>query len=264
MALNYERCLETIKSQKRRNLDTKKLDDNTYLRLDSGGDFKVKFHNTDIITVHADDSFTVTIDGWNTVTTRKRLNDLLPGRFYTQKGTLYFGGTVFFEGMKISRTGEVLNGDSEANNAEEVLAKQKKLAKLITKYVNGYAAEYVKRVQRIELNPRNENGYEMNANERINKSVNDPGDCFICKFGPLKSSDLGHVYFHLEEQYYVNIFLFRAVQFIGYRDPGLIVSMLYREAAKGKTDWIKRELRSFFRRVKNQLIDHVVLESDND
>jgi hypothetical protein len=265
MKLDYAHCLEIVKSQKARGYETKKIANNTYLRLESDGNLRVKYHNTDIITVYPDNSCKVTIDGWNTVSTRSRLNDLLPGHgFYTRKGTLYYKDTVFFEGMTISSDGQILNLDSEMNNADEILAKEKKLAKLVTKYVNGYAAEYMKKVQAIELRPRDENGYEMNFNERVGKSISSAGDCFLCKFGPIKSSDLGHVYSHLEEQYYVSIFLYRAVEFLGFPSPRLIVSVMYREAYEGKTAWLKRELRSFFRKNKNQLLNHVVLEPCNE
>jgi hypothetical protein len=70
-----------------------KVDNNTLLVRDvRDNTIAVKFHNTDIMTVHQDDTLIVDNGGWQTVTTLARLNDWLPSGWglYTHKGTWYW------------------------------------------------------------------------------------------------------------------------------------------------------------------------------
>lgn len=57
-----------------------KVDRNTILVRDvQAGTIAVRFHTTDIITVTPDDTLTVNVGPWETVTSLARLNDWLPG-----------------------------------------------------------------------------------------------------------------------------------------------------------------------------------------
>src|SRR4051812_18617913 len=76
--------------------NSRRVDHNT-LELDLfGGDTIIRHQDTDILTLHGDNkTFTVNLGGWNTVTTRDRLDKFLPrgefGRWQvsTRKGIPY-------------------------------------------------------------------------------------------------------------------------------------------------------------------------------
>lgn len=64
---------------------------NTLDWTDDMGVRRIRLHQTDILTIQPRGGFTVDTGGWNTHTTRARLNEHLPKgwRVYTVKGTLY-------------------------------------------------------------------------------------------------------------------------------------------------------------------------------
>lgn len=57
---------------------SRKLENNTYLQRSDGNTIAVRLHSTDILTFHADGRIEVSTGGWNTITTRYRLNRYLP------------------------------------------------------------------------------------------------------------------------------------------------------------------------------------------
>lgn len=65
----------------------KRLQNNTYLER-RGEDFAVRLHYTDVVTIHADGTFTLRTGGWETVTTKDRINGYGPARVYSQNSTL--------------------------------------------------------------------------------------------------------------------------------------------------------------------------------
>lgn len=54
---------------------------NTTVEADPDGSVGVRFHSTRIITFHPEGTFTVNTGGWRSVTTKQRLNALLPAGF---------------------------------------------------------------------------------------------------------------------------------------------------------------------------------------
>lgn len=67
---------------------TRKLGNNTYL-LPAGPDaYAVHFHATDVVTVHRDGTYTLRTGGWDTITTKARINDYSPARVYSERGVL--------------------------------------------------------------------------------------------------------------------------------------------------------------------------------
>src|SRR5678816_4795949 len=52
----------------------------------------VKYHNTDVVTLHRDGRVVFNSDGWHTLTTRARMNEYQEaGMMFTAKGIMYFG-----------------------------------------------------------------------------------------------------------------------------------------------------------------------------
>lgn len=64
-----------------------KIGHNTWICRRDNGDVAVKYHYTDIVTFHPDYSITVRTGGWDSVTTRGRLDQILRGhRVYSRGG----------------------------------------------------------------------------------------------------------------------------------------------------------------------------------
>jgi hypothetical protein len=64
----------------------RRLGNNTYLRP-CGDDFVVRFHATNVVTIHADGTYTLNTGGWETSTTKERLNSWSPARVFSERGT---------------------------------------------------------------------------------------------------------------------------------------------------------------------------------
>ena len=59
--------------------ESRKLQNNTYAKRRCSGQIAIRLHATDILTFHSDGQIEVSTGGWDTVTTRSRMNDYLPG-----------------------------------------------------------------------------------------------------------------------------------------------------------------------------------------
>lgn len=63
----------------------RKLQNNTYL-VERGSNYAVRLHNTDVVAIHADGTYTLNTGGWETVTTKDRINGYGPARVYSHRG----------------------------------------------------------------------------------------------------------------------------------------------------------------------------------
>jgi len=98
----------------------------------------VRLHNTDILAIKTNGAFTVSTGGWNTVTTRARLNDNLPQGWsvYTNRGAIYLrnikagASTVFRETISVGARGAIRSDTTTKDTAA--------LVKLIDGYMKAY------------------------------------------------------------------------------------------------------------------------------
>jgi len=74
-----------------------------------GDAIAIRYHDTDVVTVSADDTYTLDSGGWRTVTTKARINEYSPARLYQQKGVWYLstptGRIPFADGMAVDSDG---------------------------------------------------------------------------------------------------------------------------------------------------------------
>lgn len=114
---SYDEAAEVLASG--RDKDSRKIANNTWLERRGENAIAVRLHGTDVVTFHDDGSVQFSTGGWNTSTTRARLNAYAPAgvRLYTRRGVLYFDATNFnlplpaTEGMRYyPQTGGVLDG----------------------------------------------------------------------------------------------------------------------------------------------------------
>lgn len=84
--------------------DRLKLQRNTYARRDhQTGDVIVRFHSTDIVTIHPDGSRTLTSGGYHTMTTKDRIGTYGGVRLWSDRGDWVVNGThQFRDGMTIA------------------------------------------------------------------------------------------------------------------------------------------------------------------
>lgn len=97
---------------------------NTLDYVGADGRRRIRLHSTDIITFDKRGTgFTIDTGGWNTPTTRDRLNAFLPGaRVGARKGRLYLGDQEFRRTIIVSATGKIKSDVSP--KAADKLAKQ--------------------------------------------------------------------------------------------------------------------------------------------
>lgn len=85
-----------------------KIAHNTYL-VRRGDGIAIRLYSTDIITIHDDNTYTLNVGKWKTVTTKNRLNSYLPFKIH-QKDYQWFIGTLPFEnGMRLTPEGVLCN-----------------------------------------------------------------------------------------------------------------------------------------------------------
>jgi len=117
-----------------RSKDRRKVGNNTYL-VRRGEDIAVRLHYTDILTFYRDGRIKINSGGWQTVTTRDRWNQYLPGAWNIQgdRGTYYlYNGEKrwgYRDGMIIHPDGTVTDYAPESD--EE---RNRRLRRLINKH----------------------------------------------------------------------------------------------------------------------------------
>ena len=113
----------------------KLIDHNTIEFVDAAGDTHTKLHDTVILTVHKRGGFRVNTGGWNTPTTRDRLNKFLPSGHHvsTTKGIISLNGTPFHETITVGPRGAI--------KADWKPAKIDRDLKAIKKYVDLYRTQ---------------------------------------------------------------------------------------------------------------------------
>lgn len=90
--------------------DGKPIGNNTRLVKVDANTLGVRLHNTIVVEIHNNGTYTLRHAGWRTNTTKDRINKYSPARLY-QKGFEWYmpDGMPFFDGIKVDETGNVLN-----------------------------------------------------------------------------------------------------------------------------------------------------------
>jgi len=207
--------------------DTRKLAHNTYARRD-GSDIIIRFHATDILTYHGDDTVTLAAGGWHTVTTARRFADYLPRLWSvandrgvwnvfgpTNERRTVGAGTEwettfpriaahfrFWDGMTITDTPRpLLVNYREAPDFHESDSLARELGDIIDRYAHGYDRETV-----AALFAEDGNG--------------SAGDCFYCLAG---IDEPTHLLLHALEGYRMVSTVRNAYRHKGYGNPDLVL-----------------------------------------
>jgi hypothetical protein len=65
----------------------KRLGNNTWLEYAGAGSYQIRYHSTSIVKIHPDGTYTLDTGGWNTTTTKERINGYSPARVFSEHGT---------------------------------------------------------------------------------------------------------------------------------------------------------------------------------
>ena len=78
--MTYEKAAQVLASARNQEAG-KPIARNTRL-FKRGNDYAIRFHYTDVVTIHADGTFTLNAGSWQSVTTKARMNEYAPVRIY--------------------------------------------------------------------------------------------------------------------------------------------------------------------------------------
>ncbi len=210
MTLTYSEAEKTLGTA-RNPEQGKPLANNTRL-FRRGEDFAIRFHATDIITIHPDGTYTLNSGGYRTMTTKERINEYSPVRMWQGeniwwvRNTSFEDAVLFTDGMKVDANGVPIGTPSI--NPRLYIRAQRKLTRMVGKFISGW----IKSLQESREFP-----------------LPSSGDCWYCTLtisGPKGNPDIGkpmghndpsHIISHMEESYYVpsllwNAFLERNIQ----------------------------------------------------
>lgn len=94
--MDFAAATATIK-----NRESKKVGNNTYLVRISPDTIGVRLHNTVVVSIHSDGTYTLNSGGWRTVTTKARMNEFCPVRVSQKKYDWFVGDEPFYDGIRV-------------------------------------------------------------------------------------------------------------------------------------------------------------------
>lgn len=190
--------------------DSRKLENNTYLKRRADGTLAVMLHATDVVTYHPDGRIVLDSGGWRTVTTKDRLNKYAPLHLWARNGQWLVGyytgdwketinqADIYQDGMTINPDGSL----SGVLTAAQAKAEQKLRAQVRT-----YAKNY------------------MAALKAGKVPAPSAGDCWFCALKEEKTGKPlgeladrggnGHMVAHIKEKYYVPSLAWNAARAFG-------------------------------------------------
>jgi len=81
--MNYSAAVSMVRGK--RNANRRKVGNNTYAEILHDGTVAIKLHSTYVVKIHPDNTYTLNSGGWQTVTTKDRINQYNPRRVYQRK-----------------------------------------------------------------------------------------------------------------------------------------------------------------------------------
>jgi hypothetical protein len=213
------------------------------IRPVDGHTIAVRYHSTDVVTFRPDGTIVLDSGGYQTVTTKQRINNYTRAHVWQDKGIWYVGGswrdrearTLYYDGMELDREGAPVS----PKRPDGIEGIKRELDRRVARYLKGYAKAL--------------------ADGKIGDPG--PGDCFGCLFVPTGQGNdpraqafgLDHVLQHLSEGYYVPSLLWRAMQRRG--NPAFCWQMMRGTIAQGRPvgHWLT-DLRYYFRTLKPSLV----------
>ena len=172
----------------------RKLQNNTYLTKTENG-YGIKLHDT-IIVEYTPQKTILNSNGWQTVTTKSRMNNYMPSGYslYQEQGIWFIAKHGEWENSLPYADGCFFDG-KEWNGLREDPKKTQRLRKQIRKY----SKDFVKALTKRQL------------------SAPDGGDCWCCALKDQNGKTMGdndpsHIISHIDEKYYVPSLCINAIE----------------------------------------------------
>lgn len=124
--MTHEAAVRLVKGKTNRS--ERKIGNNTRGVIHANGDVGIILHRTEVVTIHADGTYTLRSGGWRTVTTKDRINKYCP--YYVSQHKFEWSVRVdgesipFEDGMRVGQSYWALNRDCYDINAEYVVIGQ--------------------------------------------------------------------------------------------------------------------------------------------
>jgi hypothetical protein len=206
----------------------RKLDNNTQLIVRDDGAYGVQLHATQVA-IHYADRVVLDSGGWQTVTTKDRMNKFTEARLWSERGVWF----VSWRGQTVPYAdGMTLHNDRRIDGAGTDPQATVKLRKAVNKYAKEYAEAFVR------------------------GEVPQPsgGDCWACCMvtaegkAPMGGPD--HIHSHLSDRYFVPSILNRQREHFAPFVAGVIGSIWRHEAVPESLvdlarERIQKAVRSF-------------------
>lgn len=78
--MNHAEAIKMVKGK--RNSNRRKVGNNTYAEILHDNSVGIMLHSTYVVKIHEDNTYTLQTGGWQTVTTKDRINQYSPVRVY--------------------------------------------------------------------------------------------------------------------------------------------------------------------------------------
>jgi len=76
----------------------------------NGDTYAIQYWNTYVVMIHEDGTYTLDSGGWQTITTKKRINEYAPVYVFQKNYEWFLEDNIpFYDGMKINSAGEVIS-----------------------------------------------------------------------------------------------------------------------------------------------------------
>lgn len=102
--MNYAEAVSMVRGK--RNANRRKVGNNTYAEILHDNSVGIMLHSTYVVKIHPDNTYTLQSGGWQTVTTKDRINQYSPVRVYQRKYEWFVKINdkeyPFMEGMVVS------------------------------------------------------------------------------------------------------------------------------------------------------------------
>lgn len=247
------------------NKPKRKLGNNTYLVRHAEDALGVKLHETIVVYIFKSGVYQYDSGGWQTVTTKYRINEYGPVKIHQKNNIWYIGDYIFADGVRVRKNGTILN-KKLLRLPKEVEDKKRKLDKLVRNYIKGFGEHIQKNGLQTVVNdqPTEQNPWKVvDLNDKPQPLAPGPGDCWACYFG-LTSKDalkepLGveHLLQHMLEDYYVPSLLWKAILTAGYTNPPFIWQHIDQFARRGDVKMVSQILNGYFRKRKSAMLELV-------
>lgn len=237
--MTYESAKEMLRKARK---GTKTLCHMTTLRQE-GDTFVIRYHNTDVVTIHEDSTYTLNSGGWYTSTTKDRINEYSPAHIHQENGLWYHkNGILFVDNCKVYNTGYAYEPSLALTFATEKA--KGKVDRMVSKYIKGFIT--------------------MLSETKVMPTPSG-GDCWACYFrnekGETDVMGYDHLLSHFTEKYYVPSLLANAVNEHYPEDAGFVWNLIKHDVEKGRDSYHARNaLMFYFRKRKLELVK-LLLES---